>query len=79
MIKQTIVAVLLCQFLLSSVGFAAETAKRDPMLAALKSAALPGWGQFENGEPEKGRIIQLSEFLDLGLYFESSSLGYQRA
>ena len=64
-----IVVILLFQFTFYPCAFAEELVKKDPMLAALKSAVLPGWGQFENGEPEKGRIIQLSEFLDLGLYF----------
>lgn len=38
-----------------------ETFSPDPTGAALRSAALPGWGQFYNRKPLKGVIMFLAE------------------
>ncbi|MFA5893081.1 MAG: hypothetical protein WC903_03870 [Candidatus Margulisiibacteriota bacterium] len=73
MFKQTIVAILLCQSILSPAAFALEITKKDSMSAALKSAVFPGWGQHENGESGKGINIISGDILMGGLYLKYSA------
>jgi hypothetical protein len=38
---------------------------RDPFMAALRSAAVPGWGQFHLGQDERGTVYMAGAILPL--------------
>lgn len=60
MLKQFIVYMLLFQIVMIPMALAIEPVIKDPNSAAFKSTVLPGWGQYENGESEKGYGIRIN-------------------
>lgn len=74
MFKKIIILILIGQNLLCfvSASFADEVIQKNPLSAALKSAVLPGWGQYENKENEKGgRVIGKTLVNGLAYYYLS--------
>ncbi|MGA2090847.1 MAG: DUF5683 domain-containing protein [Endomicrobiales bacterium] len=71
--KRTVLSVIGLVVLISSASFAGpldlDLQRHDPVNAMLRSAVIPGWGQFFNDQSFKGEIIGTVFFVSVGAYF----------